>query len=189
MPLEVALETVDDPIRAELARCRPLVRHLNLPLGKMITGWQTPPNREVQLHLTGVFGAEKDRWKRNQVREEDIVAWWNLGAVMHCCYEAFDNFFIGAQVIDAMTHAESMSSKDELFDYAAWSVKKRFALFGATDSDDGTENGRLPHELRARVESWTLLARREFPDELLDAIDRFESYNALCREMIRQGVI
>ncbi|MGY4543657.1 hypothetical protein ACVWY0_003597 [Arthrobacter sp. UYNi723] len=189
MPMVDAREAVEDCIRTELKTSGPQLRAMNLPLGEMMLGRMPPPNSQLANYVHGVLVAEKERWERNGVTDQDILAWWDLGGVMHGAYVAFDNFFNVAQVIDSMQHGQGFNSVEELAEYGQWSLAKRFALYGPANSDDGTENGRLPHELRARVESWTLRARAEAPETLLKAIESFDSFNAMCRSLIRRGVM
>lgn len=189
MPMVDALESVGDCVRTELKTSGPQLRAINVPLGEMMLGRMTPPNSQLANYVHGVLVAEKERWKRNGVTDQDIMAWWDLGGVMHGCYVAFDNLFNAAQTVDAMQNQQDCNSLDELADYGRWSLTKRFPLYGPASSDDGTENGRLPHELRARVESWTLRARAEAPETLLKAIESFDSFNAMCRSMIRRGAM
>lgn len=189
MPFGHAEEAVQECIREELktSGARGLLA-LNVPMGQLMLGRQSPPSVTLANYARQVRAAETERWARNRVTDQDIIDWWDLGAVVHGAYVAFDNLFNGAQVLDAMKNKDDCDSLEELTDYGAWSLAKRFPLYGPASADEGSENGRLPHELRARVENWTARVRREDPDALLEAIMSFESYNALCRAMIRRGV-
>jgi hypothetical protein len=184
-----AKEAVQECIRDELktSAARGLVE-LNVPMGQLMLGRQSPPSATLANYVRQVRAAETARWARNRVTDQDIIDWWDLGAVVHGAYVAFDSLFNGAVVIDAMQHNDNCESVEELADYGHLSLRKRFPLYGPANSDDGTEDGRLPHELRARVEAWTAPVRREAPDSLLEAIMSFDTYNAMCRNMIRSGV-
>ncbi|MHA7297205.1 hypothetical protein [Pseudarthrobacter sp. MDT3-1] len=188
MSLQHALEAVDEPLRDEISTAeeRGLYR-INIPMGRMMTGRAHAPDIHTTFYVESIRAQHAGRWAREGVTEDDIVAWWDLGGVMHGAYVAFDNLFNIAQTLDSMEHAQGMESLEELSAYAKWSLAKRFPLFGP-DDNDGTD-GRLPQELRARIETWTRRARRESPDELAQGIDAFSSFNALCRYMIKRGEI
>lgn len=190
MAVHDAEEVVGECIREELRASGARGLHaLNLPMGQLMLGKATAPSLEVASYIFEIRASETERWQRNGVTDQDVVDWWDLGAVVHGAYVAFDNLFNGAQALDAMQNKHDCDSLEELADYAQCSLAKRFPLFGPASSDDGTENGRLPHELRARVEAWTLRTRRESPMVLLNEIQTFDSFNAMCRALIKQGAI
>jgi len=139
------------------------------------------------FYVESIRAQEGGRWAREGVTEDDIVAWWDLGGVMHGAYVAFDNLFNIAQTVGFMEQAEGFESLEDLAAYAKWALAKRFPLYGPDDHD--SIDGRLPPELRARVEAWATKARRESPDDLAAGIDAFSSFNAMCRYKIKRGEI
>lgn len=188
MTLQHAIEAVDEPLRDELGTAaeRGLYR-INAPMGQMMTGRAQAPDMHMTFYVESIRAQEGARWARECVTEDDIVAWWDLGGVMHGAYVAFDNLFNIAQTVGFMEQAQGFESLEDLTAYAKWALTKRFPLYGPADNDSA--DGRLPQELRARIETWMRRSRRESPDELAQGIDAFSSFNALCRNMIKRGEI
>src|ERR671927_333008 len=77
MPVANALEDVGDCIRTELKASVPRLRAINLPMGEMMLGRITPSDQALANYVEGVLAAEKERWERNDVRDQDIIAWWD----------------------------------------------------------------------------------------------------------------
>ncbi|MET3934907.1 hypothetical protein [Arthrobacter sp. OAP107] len=191
MPLDDATEAVRDCILDELQTSSSRGLHLiNVPMGKMMLGLEKPPNEHIARYVASIRSTEASRWAREGVREKDIVDWWDMGGVMHGAYVAFDNLFNGAQFLEAMRHERGSETVKEQADYANYWLRKHFALYGlGNDSTDETrppEDRRLPNELRARVETWTLKARKEHPAQLAEAIQNHATYNSLCRYLVRE---
>lgn len=192
VPLQQAIDVVEECIRDEVRSApeRGLDR-LNLAMGRMMLGQQPAPNAYVARYVDAIRAQESERWRDERVTNQDIIWWWDLGGVVHGAYIAFDNFFNMAQVVDAAENAQGMESVEEVMEYATWSLRKRFPLFGPSGADPQPEpeDSRLPMELRRRVDDWSLRIRRESANELFQAIENFSSYNAMCRYWIRFGVI
>lgn len=152
-PLEDARDAVTDPIQQELryVEDRGLVVFA-LPMGRMMIGVQESPNKTVARYIDAVREQENLRWRRHRVTEEDIVAWWDLGIVVQRCWAVIDNLISGAQFLGAM-RSRSFESMEEAADFSAAHVKKWCALYGDAKTDDGTPDGRLPLELRNRVDA------------------------------------
>ncbi|MCB5294489.1 hypothetical protein BJQ90_03957 [Arthrobacter sp. SO3] len=156
-------------------------------MGRLMAGLTHSPEMHLTFYVESIRAQEGSRWEREGVTEADVIAWWDLGGLMHGAYVAFDNLFNGAQVIEAMQEAQGFDSMEELADYGKWVLAKKHPLFGPDDNDGA--DGRLPQELRARVENWVTRMRLESPDELAAGINAFSSFNALCRYKINCGEI
>lgn len=187
VPLSQAAELVEEPIRDELRTSEERGLHrLDVPLGQAMAGRAVAPDMHTILYVEQIRAQDADRWTREGVTEDDIIAWYNLGGIMQGAYVAFDNFFNMAQVVTAV-QSRGFGSAEEAVAYGQWSLAKYFPLYGPDNGD--IVDGRLPHELRFRIEAWLYKMRRESPDVLLAAAEASCSFNAVCRYMIQRGEI
>lgn len=189
LSLDRATDAVSGSILEVLrtAEARGLHR-IDLPMGDIMLGRKDPPNEYVAAYVASVRAKEEPRWAVEGVTEKDVADWWNLGAVIHAAYVAFDDLFIRMQLPGFM-EGPAGSGVEEHVSRARWSLRKHIALYG-TDPDDfdlPAEDRRLPPELRARIEAWTIRAKRENVSKLSQEIERHSSYNALCRHLIQEG--
>lgn len=188
MSIPEAVEAVDETILAELRTSGQRGLHLiNLPMGMMMVGKAYAPNDHIAGYVRSIQNRDTERWAREGVTESDIVAWWDLGGVTHGCFVAYDNLFNVARVTDVMQRQAGFDTIEELVEYAKKSLVKGFALFGPDDGDH--TDGRLPFELRFRVDEWLRRMRRFMPDELAASRTTSGSFNSLIRGLVRKGVI
>lgn len=66
-------------------------------------------------------------------------------------------------------------------------VKRWCALYGDAKTDDGTPDGRLPLELRNRVDAWSSRMSQQYPTAHRFQIEASTSFNSLCRIKIDEG--
>jgi len=116
---------------------------------------------------------------REGVTLKDIELWWNqsdLERRMVLFFEAFSRQVVFRKALeDGTPEAE-----------AARVVKRVFPMYG--DPSDGRvgsgDDRALPHELSERVEAFS---KATGAVNIAAAVERYSSYNAFVREMMRQG--
>ena len=174
-----------DVITEELrtAKDRGLER-LDLPLGDIMLGRSAPPNQHIGNYVANIRSTDKLRWMAEGVTDVEIKEWWDMGGIMHGCYVAFDNFFLGAQFVDAMQSITTCNSMEELQDAATNHVRKNFPMYGPSngaDLDQDEMDRRIPQEMRLWCDKWALAQRTTTPELLRTKMDQSSSFNALLR--------
>lgn len=184
-----AMDVVHDPIRDELRHVDERgLDALDLPMGQMMIGLQDFPNAAVGRYIEAVRGKERLRWHRHRVTQQDIVEWWDLGVVVHRCWFVLDNLISMTQFTAAM-RSRQFDSMEEAVAFSEAHVKRYCALYGDAGADDGTPDGRLPLEIRSRVDAWSSRMSQENPTMHIFQIEGSDSFNALCRTKIAEGEI